>query len=489
MISIMRPAAGETGKALRGIGLLSAGRFLSLTVSLVAMGLLARLLTPEDFGISTASMIVVGLSAALFDGAFAIGITQRSSVTAEYVSSAFWLSVGLSGVMVAIICFTAHPLAALLNIEHYSAIVMVSSANLLLKSAENVCVAYMRRTSRFAAIAGYQLAATVVGTGIVSLYLAWRGYGAWALVFGQLAYAALSCVASLVLSRLPLRFAFTWTLAEDTLKSSGQFAFAQLLNWSAYAGSNFVIAHMLGMRSLGLYSRSWKLLDVITSLSATPISSVLMPVFARMQNDPEKAGKALERSLSIALPFFAIVSALTVVHAEAIVRLTLGRQWLDASLIVQIFFCVLIPRCCFKITDSVAVGFGRGMAATLRQGLYAILMTGGAFLAAPFGPNWVAVSTSVAVTVLYLTSLGFASHIVGLTRIRIAQLHLRAAAIAGTVALADVSTSKLFHADHFWRGQLAGGVAALIVLGAAGLFAPKRLLGFDLANFRRKAIA
>lgn len=471
---------------MKGIGLLSLGRFSSVLVSLVSTAVLARLLSPADFGVFAASLLVVGLATALFEGAFAVGVVQRQSADADYVSSAFWLSILLSLSLIAVIWLAAPSLASFLNLEDGRAVVIVSSFSLLFKSAENVCVAYMRRTSKFARISACQFFGALLGGGLVALYLAWRGYGAWSLIYGQLATSAFTAIGSFACSKLPLRFALTRAAATDTLRTSGHFAFVHVLNWFAMAGSNGVIAHSLGMGPLGLYSRSWKLLDVAIRVSGDPLSSVLMPAFARMQDDRAKARLALERALNIALPLFAMLSVMAVLHAEAMVAIALGPQWHEATPIVQILFCVLIARSCYKVTESVAMGFGRGMATTLRQGVYAVLMIGGAVLTVPLGPNWVAANASLAAGLFYLTSLFYAARLVELRFKTLFALHLRAALPAALVCAADLSAAALFAHDRFWTGQSAGIAAGMAVFCIYCGLAPDRVVGPDLMKLRKR---
>ncbi len=281
---------------------------------------------------------------------------------------------------------------------------------------ENIAAAYLRRTSRFGAISLYQFLSTLIGYGPISIYLAWRGFGAWALIAGQLAIAVIAGVAACLIARMPLRFVLTRQSSLDIVRTSGHFTFSQVLNWLALAGSNAVIGHMLGVHALGLYSRAWKLLDIVTTATAASLSSVLVPAFARMQSDVGKARLALEKSLGLAVPLFAIVSTLTVVHASALVAISLGSQWAETIPLIQILFAVLVPRCCYKITESVMIGFGRSGSAAIRQGMYATLMIGGAIVAAPFGPFWVAINASCAVTIFYLASLTFSARLTGIPR-------------------------------------------------------------------------
>jgi len=481
-----KKSESEGKKAAKGIGLLSVGRLLGTVISFASMAVLARLLMPADFGIMTTSLIVIGLATAIFDGAFAIGLVQRKEISDEYVSSAFWLSLIFAFVLFLLICAVTPLVSVFFHSNGYQLMYAISGSSLIFKAIENTSLAYLRRTSRFKHIVIYQVGSSLIGYGPVSIVMALQGYGAWSLVWGQFAVSVLAGAGAFYMAKLPLKFVLTRQSIRDIFETSGHFTASQVLNWAALTGSNSVVAHTLGVRELGLYSRAWKLLDIATAVSAAPFSSVLVPAFARMQTDPAKANAALRKALELTVPFFAVFSALVVVHAQAIVDICLGKKWGASVLLIQILFCVLIPRCCYKITESATVGFGRSKSAAVRQLLYAGLMVGGALLASPFGAKWIAVSTSMAVTIFYMSSLMYASRLVGLKLSATFAIHARAIGLAVVIGLIDFMVSLGLSHLGFWVSQIAGGIVAVALVGVSILTLPEYLIGREWPEMGRK---
>jgi PST family polysaccharide transporter len=480
--------ASEAKRAVKGIGWLSLGRIAGMVLSFVSTAILARMLNPSDFGVMATSLIVIALATAIFDGTFAIGLIQRKEIDGDYVSSAFWLSLLLAGAIVLIVCLIAPFLAGFFKIKDYSAIFSISSLALLFKAIENISVAYLRREGRFGAIAGYQFWASFLGYVPVTIFLAWRGLGPWALVWGQLAVAAFLGLSSFALARLPLRFAVTRKATHDIFATSGHFTLSQILNWAALTGSNSVVGHSFGPQALGFYSRAWKLLDIVTGVTAGPLQGVLIPTFARMQDDKVRARQALERALSTSILFFGVLSAFCVAHAGAMVAIALGPKWTDCVPITQILFAVLVPRCCYKISESATVGFGHSKSVAIRQGLYAALMIGGAFAGVPFGPVWVAVGASVAVTVFYLSSVAYAAHLVGMERSFLLFLHGRGIVFSLAVFLLDSAVMRATAGLGFWPSQILGGATSALLLGGVLIAVPEKWIGRDIINLRELAM-
>ncbi len=478
---------GEAKKAVKGMGWLSLGRMAGMAVSFISTAILARLLAPADFGVMATSLIVIALATAIFDGAFAVGVVQRKTIDDDYISSAFWLSLILAGVCAAAVSLCSPLLAAFFNIKQYSLIFAVSSLSLLFKAMENISLAYMRRQSRFVSITFYQFASSLIGFGPLSIWLALNGFGPWALIWGQLAVSVLSGFSSFVLARLPLRLAITKDATMDIVQTSGHFVLASVLNWGALTGSNAVTGHKLGANALGIYSRGWRLLDLATTATAAPMQSVLVPAFARFQDQEDRAREAYARALALSVPFFAMISVLCCVHSAAIVQIALGPKWTATVPIVEILFAVLVPRCCYKITESLTVAFGHSKSAALRQGIYAVLMIGGAMIAAPHGAIWVAVSTSVAVTIFYISSLTYSGFIVRLPVSETLTIHLRAIVLALAVAAVDLGIIHLF-GHRFWLGNITGGIVAVILIAGLFLCLPSGFIGQDINKLRDNLI-
>jgi len=271
--------------------------------------------------------------------------------------------------------------------------------------------------------------------------------------------------------------------------TSGFLTISQILNWAALTGSNSVVGRMLGATELGLYSRGWKLLDLVTTVSAGPMSEVLFPAFAKMQDDDARASAALKNALSVAIPFFAVLSALAIAQGPFIVWVSLGTKWAGTVPVMQILFLALVPRCCYKISESVTVAFRRSGSVALRQGLYAAPMIGLSALAAPYGPVYVAVAASGAVAIFYLSSIAYAMRLVKLDLMSVLKIHAGAIAVALAIFAADHVVTELLVKTSFFLAHAAGGIAGVGVAAAAFLGLPENLVGGALHGMRGKALA
>jgi len=186
------------GKSVMGSMRWMAGaKFGSMLISFVSTAVLARLLTPHDFGVMAIVLLVIALSTAIFEGAFGMGLTIKKDIDGDYISTTFWLSILLSAVLVVILWLVSPWLESFFHMPRLSDLIRLTSLSLVFNAAGNVSYSLLRREERFKAIAIYQVGCALVGAAPVSIGLALMGYGVWALAIGQLAIAALTAAASL----------------------------------------------------------------------------------------------------------------------------------------------------------------------------------------------------------------------------------------------------------------------------------------------------
>lgn len=475
------------------IAWLSLGRIVNLAVSLVTTAFLARLLTPGEFGTMAAALVVIALTDAIFDGGFGIGITQRRALDATYVVVTYSMAIVLSLVLLFGLWLCAPVIEAFFDAPGLGSVLLIAGLAFPFRASECVTSSLLRRQKQFKTIAAYQLACPALVYAPLAIIMAFYDFGVWSLVIGNIALSVATAVSSFVLvkfhthirfERSGLLSAVFLVLREEFIGNNAFFLLSAVLNWLALTGPNTVIGHNLGLTELGLYSRSWRLLDLFTKVSAGPVQNVLMSTFSRMQDDVSVAARSLEKSLAIAIIFFSAASAFLLMHADLLVRVALGTQWLSAVPIVQILFVALVPRCCYKVSESMTVAFGKSRAAAWRQGIYAALMLGGTFLAVPYGSVAVAAAASIAVTLFYLYSLSFAARLVGLTVIKLVKMHAIGAAVFAIICGAAVTAQEASLQLGVWQCQLVSMVVlALFVL--ATLVTPTSAFGGQFGSIHR----
>lgn len=379
-------------RALAGALWMSADRVLFFAVAAVVTVVLARLLPPSAFGVVGAALVVVEIAAQVVNAATAPALVQRAELGRQHLAAAFWISVGVSIALFGLVWVVTPSMAEFFDIPALLTVLPCLALVFVADGVSAVSRALQQRALAFREAVIIRAAADVVGLGVVSVAMAFAGYGVWALVGGRVAQSALR--ASGYLARFPHAIrGGTWTAAGDIGRFGAGIMAQGLLNSLARQGDSLVVGRLFGMRILGLYDRAYNVMTMPASFLASTFSGVLFPVLSRTQDDPVMLEKALYRTTALCGIVLLPVSALTFVLAAEVVLVVLGPEWVDAIPILRVLAFGIYLRVAYKVGGTLLRSRGRVFVAAVLQGIYAAAVLIGAW----FGAEWGTVGVAVAV--------------------------------------------------------------------------------------------
>lgn len=456
-----RAAIDLIATARGGIGWTLGATIGQVLVSIGVLAVLARLLSPRDFGIVGAAQSVNLLAQLFADLGTAPGLVQRPELRRQHQQSALLVSLLIGAVMTALVAATAPWAAAFFGLPELGAVLPALSATFLLAALAAVPTALLRRQLRFRALAGVQVAGQLLGYAPVAIGLALLGAGVWALVAALLLQTALSTALLLWLGpRLPRPRWCRQELRELLAFGSG-YSLARVANHVATQGDAWIVGGWLGGPALGLWQRALQLLYAPVNLLGTAADKVAFPLLAGLQDDRERTRASFlhaSRLLSaIGLP----AAALLFVLAPELVALLLGDGWQDCVLPLRILALGLPFRLAYKIGHALARAHGAVHRTAWRQAVFAALVLGGALLLQGHGLAGVAAAVVAATLVNHALTLDLSLQLLQLPWRAAAKGQLRhllaAAAVAGPAWAA--------------RELLPPATPPLLVLAAAALAA------------------
>ena len=435
-------------RAISGGFITAAAQGAKFALNLTSAAVLARLLTPQEFGLVGMVLGVTGLLGLFKEAGLSTATVQRETITQEQVSNLFWINVALGGA-VCLLCISMAPLIAwFYRDSRLTGIMTVQSFTFLLSGSTVQHQALLSRQMRFQAIAAIDVVSMLVSI-LVGCGLAAFGFGYWSLIGMQLSLAATGLVLT------------WWTSGWRPLMPRRHSGVGHLLSFGAHltaadlvgrlaANSDLIlVGRFFGPGPLGLYSRANVLLARPLEQLLTPLSAVMTPVLSRLQSDPERYRRTFLRAYDalalITFPFAALCLAL----AEPLVLLLLGPQWKDAVPLFAGFTLVAVslPLSTAPSWLFMSQGRGRGL---FHMYLIAGAVTVGAYLVGlPWGPLGVVLAIAV-------TSLVIRMPIV---------YHL--AGQRGLVRSADLWKSFFFHLPCWGAVYAAASLARTLVADAA----------------------
>lgn len=304
-------------------------------IQFVVSIVLARLLSPIDFGIYALTAIFIALSSVLVDGGFSIALVQRSQVTPEEATAVFWYNMIVAMLMAAAIAIVAVPMARIFGHPVLTPLLYASAAIVPLNALSAVPGAMLQRELRFDAVAKAGLAASII-SGLLAVVAAAKGAGIWSFQYQAIAYALIRAVLLWRLSGWrPIRGGHL--AAARPLARFGSFlALSGLLEVAYQQGAALVIGKLYGPRDLGFYNRGQNLQNLPASVLTAVVSRVLLPVLSTKSED----GAALQRGLKLSQGVVMLINlplmGALVAMPDLIIDVLYGPKWLPAAPILQI---------------------------------------------------------------------------------------------------------------------------------------------------------
>ncbi len=318
-----------------GVFYTAMAKYIGIIISLVVAGILARLLSPNDFGTVAIATVIISFFAIFTDMGISPAVVQDKTLTeddlANIYSFTFW-----TGIAIALLFFIASwPISIYYDSPILRTLCQLLSVNLFFASANIIpgALFYKNKEFKFIAIRSF-LIQIMGGTGAVIAALS--GAGLYALLINPILSSILIYIISF--RRYPQRLRMTWGL-QSLRKIFSYSAYQFLFNVICYFSRNLdklLIGKHMGMSDLGYYEKSYRLMMLPLQNITQVITPVMHPIFSDLQNDKGKLATSYERIIRF-LAFIGLpISVLLFFTAEEITLIIFGSQWLPSVPVFRI---------------------------------------------------------------------------------------------------------------------------------------------------------
>lgn len=288
---------------------------------------LARLLTPEDFGVMTAAMMVIAFSQIFWEAGMGKALIQRQTHIEAAANAALMINIGLGVLIAGLLYLFAQPIAqTFFKDDRVTAVLQIMTMQVLLGAFGSVQTALLQKEMGFKKLFWVRFA-TVSLPGLASIPLAWNGWGYWALVTGTLVGQFAQVLMLWRVSKWRPGFTRDSVVTKEITKFGAWVGATGLLAWFYAWADSMVVGHYLGSHDLGLFNTGGKLPAIVYAMIFGPILPVLYSQLTRMGADKNKMREVAELSVSV-LTIIALPIALFLFIFEShIESLVFGQQW------------------------------------------------------------------------------------------------------------------------------------------------------------------
>ena len=304
-------------------------------ISPIVFLVLARLLTPEDFGMMSTALIVISFSQIFWDAGLGKALVQIKEKPEEAANVVFWTNLGL-GIVTYIVLFLAAPwLAAFFNSIASRSVFRVLGLQVLIASLASVQSALFMRDLAFRQLFWIKLVTALV-PGFFSIPLAFFGYGVWALVAGSLAGSLLNLALVWAKSMWRPQIRFDCDLAHKLCGFGIWVVLEALAVWFYVWGDNLLIGKFIGMAELGIYSIAWNINSLIFGLLLNPFFPVLYPTFSRLWDNIQILKETFHKADTITISLVLPTGTALLLISQQLVYTLFGTKWKSLGLVLGI---------------------------------------------------------------------------------------------------------------------------------------------------------
>lgn len=429
--------------------------------------ILARLLTPADFGVLAMVTVFTSFIALFSELGLGAALVQRKGVTEAHLSTAFWMTL-LAGAALMILTMASSPLVAwFYGRDRLTPIVLVISVNFLIGATGAVPQALLQRNMEFGRLALIENGA-LLGSGLAAIFLAWRGWGVWSLVGQSVVSVSLTAGLAWSLSGWRPRWLFRRSCLRELWGFSSHLLGFNVLHYAARNLDNLLIGKFLGATALGYYTLAYRLMMLPLQNVSWVLGRVLFPAFARIQTELARVRHNYIRLIRyISLLTFPMMAGMAVVAPE-LIRILYGNQWERAIFLVRVLCLVGLLQSVGTTVGTIYLSQGRSDI-MLKWNLFFVPIVCSAILV---GLRWdvegVAVAYATVGIVFWYVPHFIANRLIDLD----ARTFLRALVPAGAAA---AIMALLLSIWRWWPGRLlmletGTSLAVQVVLGA-GIYA------------------
>ncbi len=386
-----------------GAAALSAARVFQLASSFIAIPFLARILTPSDFGLVALALSMVVLFTYVGDAGLGRSLVRTSATDIETWSSAHWSVVLLTTCLGLVILALAWPASIFFDEPRLFPILATFALAPVLMGIVEIPASSLLQQEKLNWLAGAEFASALAGI-IVALWLAVTGFGAWALVWQQLAQRIVKAIVINSVSKFRPMLVLRLDRLSDHLRFARDTVAWSVMMFIGRQADTLIIGKVMGAATLGLYNVAVRVMQLPINIFGGSVNSAIYPRLVQLHNDPAALRK-LVLTISMAQAAFVFPPIAAIAGAsEAFFTLLLSDRWAGAGEIFTLLALAAAIQTVIGLNGSLLQAIGRTGARLRLTVEFSVLWAGAALFLAQYGVLAVACGFS-AVTLLYLPRL------------------------------------------------------------------------------------
>ena len=348
-------------KAVSGVLWTSIQKFATIAIQFVSSIILARLLTPADYGCIGMLAIFMLVSESIIDAGFGSALIQKKRPTQVDYSTIFFLNFGLACILYAILFFSAPAISRFYRIDLLCPVLRTQGLVLFVDAFRIVQVNQLKKQFRFKKISIVQLSSTAVALA-TTILLAYNGFGVWALVAQNILLALLPTIVYWLTNHWKPMLVFS-TKSFKELFSFGFYMFLTHLIATIVTNiQGLLIGRLYNASTMGYYSKAQSTEKLVSTSISQVVMQVTYPLYAELQDTRDRLASVIQR-LTMGLSYITFpLLFLLILLAEPIFTLLYSERWLPSVPYFQMLCLAGVAQCLHAVNSQSIAAIGKSKA-------------------------------------------------------------------------------------------------------------------------------
>jgi len=377
------------------------GNWLSRGLGIIKMIILARLLTPLDFGILGLAILSINTLNVFSETGIESALIQRHKIEKAELDTVWTIKIIRALLLFGLLFLSAGWFASYFNNATLEPVLKVMAVVFLLEGCTNIGIVFFQKELEFKKKAILELSADVAGF-ISAILLAFWLRNVWALVLGSIVWVIVKCLGSYRIHSFRPKLHWDWHIAKNLLSFGKHIFYISIIAFIITNIDDALVGKLLGLSMLGFYTMAFNISSIPVSSLSGVLSQVFFPAYAKIQNESKRIEEAFRQTFETVMIILLPLTSMMVILAPSFTAVFLGEKWLPIVLPLQVL-------CFFGLFRSISSLFYPLHLAVNRPDIQAKIKTVDlvtfSILIYPLTIKWGIVGTSCAMVVVYLINM------------------------------------------------------------------------------------
>lgn len=322
-------------KTTSGFGWALGGQFSNQIIGFIITLVLARLLTPNEFGLASLVMVVNLIGQIFIDAGISSGLIRKKDLNDTELSSFFFLNIIVGLFLMLLVFITSSYIAGLFESENLAPLLQLSSLQFFISSLGLMPIVFLKRDINFRFLSQLDVGVNV-SSGIITIILAFLGFGVYSLIFRSI----VSGIANVFFLWRKTSWRPNWVFSYESIKPTLNYSTGilglEIVNTVSSNFSTILIGKVFSISTIGIYNRAANTRGLILKNFGPLFNRVFFPVLSKIQDDEVRLQSYYLKAIQMVSLLTVFCMAILFIFSDTLIYYLYGKQWMESAPMLKI---------------------------------------------------------------------------------------------------------------------------------------------------------